>query len=187
MTFDLTIVPESQKRFSQAFNRLAVAKRLHPDEIDTAMKRVYFETLADVAIAHVETAAHEIERDTSPFPKAGEWRERALLVRDHAEEAKWATVLPARFSDGPDCPDCEDTGWFRPRGARGDSPWAYRAKTQELRAEIIEWVAVCPCRPVNQTYQRKREYDRQRAKGRDAASTQEQRASRGRSDFSRIA
>lgn len=103
---------DQPKQFSQAFNRLASTKGGAVDEIKM---EGYFETLGDLPIDSVCTAAGEFQKEATPFlPDAGTWYRRAddLAARQleqHAErEVKRVT--------GPNtveyvCALCHDSGW----------------------------------------------------------------------------
>jgi sulfur transfer complex TusBCD TusB component (DsrH family) len=103
---------DQPKQFSQAFNRLASTKGGSVDEVKM---EGYFETLGDLPIDSVCTAASEFQKEATPFlPDAGTWYRRAddLAARQleqHAErEVKRVT--------GPNtvecvCALCRDSGW----------------------------------------------------------------------------
>lgn len=138
-------------RFKAAFNRLAVATRLHADEIDPAMQVIYFEGMTDLPIDAIEIAADDLGRESNWFPKLAEWRQRAL-------REKFALAMNALPSADPSklwCEVCQDTGWERgvcEAGARCGRPRCVHAAAEYTHT----YAKACECRSTNAMYLRDR-------------------------------
>lgn len=138
-------------RFKAAFNRLAVATRLHADEIDPAMQVIYFDGLQDIPIEAIELSADDLGREVQWFPKLAEWRQRALREKF----ALFARALPAVDAASVWCEVCQDTGWERAEcsaGARCGRPRCVNADANYTHT----YAKACDCRPTNAAYQHDR-------------------------------
>lgn len=138
--------PTTGANFLRVFNRLCVALREPPD--DTGMtQQTYFELLHDLPIAALEAGATVLMRESGRrfFPTSAEWRTAA----EQAQEEALRAVLPHR--DEPwhlECDACADTGW-QMRTCDGSSACGRKNKHAPH-----DYVTVCPCRPMNRTFQR---------------------------------
>lgn len=144
-------------RFTQCFNRLAVALRLPADEGDAAMKQVYYEALISQPIDAIEDAARELARNAQWFPKTSEW----LDVAEKARSTRALTdCLPSPRAEPwhHECGTCDDTGWETLQCDGGSTC----GRPREHAAH--SYVVPCGCRGTNRTYQRKLEEQRQRAR-----------------------
>lgn len=150
-------------RFKQAFNRLAVAVRLPADQADAAMQKVYHDGLETFPIEAVEAAADSLAKSAAWFPKLAEWREEAKKAQNTQAIAR---ALPSSANRvwQAECQTCDDTGW-EPLECSGS-----RQCGREKEHQAHSYVVPCACRQSNHTYQRRRAEQRERARGRQAAT-----------------
>lgn len=120
------------EQFSGVFALLAV--QLRATDADEATVRAYYKTLQEVEYEFVAMAATSFGRGDSLneqgeawFPKAPEWRAKALKIqRDRVDELQARLrKLPA-----PLCLECDDTGW---RPARVLSGRVVKCECRTLR------------------------------------------------------
>jgi len=148
--------------FLIAFNRLAVALRVQ--EVDPAMKGVYFSALSDLPADALAAGAEAVLREPGRrfFPTAPEWREATLRVLDAAQRAAPVMVLNQDDPRGwVTCPECQDTGYVLEQGGgplRCDAAVRHGACACGRRGRHdpgMTYTSVCACRATNQAYQRK--------------------------------
>jgi hypothetical protein len=147
-----------RQRFTQCFNRLAVALRLPAEEGDAAMKQVYWDALAGLPIEAIEDAARKFTASAEWFPKTSEW----LSVGEQARSTRALTALlpePREDAWRDECEACGDTGW-ETLACEGDRACG-RPKVHGQHKYVVH----CSCRLTNRTWQRKVEELRHSARG----------------------
>lgn len=170
----------TEREFGMVFTKLA--NQLRATDVDLATLKSYYESLADLPLASIDTAALAWSRVPGQkwFPTTGEWRDKAQAASAEAlRKALPHREQPWRYS----CEACEDTGWVMdmtcdgggetwpedaPPNTTGKTPWCYRAQQREtatpgpIRCDRQNvhlphtYTQACSCRETNQTYQRKK-------------------------------
>jgi hypothetical protein len=138
--------------FSAVFSLLAV--QLRATDTDEATIRGYFLALKDVPLEAVSVSAQTFAKEPGRrfFPTTAEWFQ---VAQQASVDALRKALPPAR--DEPwhfACDLCEDTGW-EPYGCPGDATCG-----RKFRHAAHHYVRACPCRPVNQTWQRHQRFGR---------------------------
>ena len=179
MTSGLVVsTPMTERDFGVAFGKLAM--QIGFREGDLATVKSYFEALSDLPLEAIQQAATAFAREAGRkwMPNAPEWREGAQAW----QVAALKDVVRSREQTWQhECQDCEDTGWIigmtcdgggeqwpesiEPN-TRGKTPWRFKAEarqTEKPRSSVCDrtgphlphsFTRVCPCRPMNRTYQR---------------------------------
>lgn len=172
--------PMTERDFATVFGKLALQLQRTADA-DLATIKSYFEALADLPLAAIQSAAVVYAREPGRkwMPTTGEWREQVHVVQ---RQALRRVVPPAREAEWHfDCDRCFDTGWalwtcdgggaqwpedIEPN-TRGKTPWSFkpqardtaipRPPTCQRRQPHLphDYVEPCVCRPTNRTWQRK--------------------------------
>lgn len=133
-------------QFSQTFALLAV--QLRATDTDELTIRGYYEALKDAPLEMIQASARAFAQEPGRkfFPTTAEW----FQVAHESSVAALRKRLPAA-RETPwhyDCAHCDDTGW-EPFSCPGDVTCG-RDRPHAPHA----YVRPCPCRPVNQTWQR---------------------------------
>ena len=147
------LVPRSdmtEKEFGAVFGKLAI--QLRWADADEIAVRSYYEALKQYPLAIVRASAQGFATEAGRrfFPTTGEWVEaaQAAMTAQLREVVTAPRAEPWRF----ECDGCDDTGW-QPHECDG-STLCGRRNTHAAHT----YVTVCPCRPMNRTYQRHQKF-----------------------------
>ena len=146
MTETLSLAPVSEREFGVIFARLAI--QLGWRDADLASIQSYLAALGTFPRVVLERTAQSFAQEHGRrfFPSTAEWHEAATTEQDR--QFRQSVTVGRDEPWHEECEVCSDTGWA-PHDCDGS------AQCGRSKAHVAHrYVTVCPCRPMNRTWQR---------------------------------
>ena len=136
----------TEREFAVIFTKLAL--QLRWTDADEVAMRSYYAVLKGFPLEAVRLSgqAFAAEAGRKFFPTTGEWVES--VHRTMTAQLREVVVAPRAEPWRFECDGCEDTGW------QSHECDGSRICGREREHYAHTYVTVCPCRPMNRTYQR---------------------------------